>query len=236
MIILNRNSIYILFIIINFSFCGWYHREEGEKDSNLTFFDTPKKDKLPYYRGKDLEAFWVDKNEEPNSARKVDPFIFQNQLGQNIDESHFKGKITVVSFFFARCHGICPNIIRNLKFVQSEITNTKNIQIVSYSVTPDLDTPAELKKFAEEKGIYSKNWNLLTGDREKIFAIARNTFQADTNTINKNPIKDFVHSEQIFLIDPNLNFRGVYNGNRGESIKTMLDDMKLLVGEFSFIQ
>ncbi|MCW7494569.1 SCO family protein [Leptospira sp. 2 VSF19] len=233
MIIPKHSNIYIFLILIIFFSCGWFQREDGEKDSKLTFFDTPKKDKLPYYRGRDLEAFWVDKNLEPNSVRKVDPFVFQNQLGQNIDESHFKGKITVVSFFFARCHGLCPSIIRNLKFVQSEIAKSKNIQIVSYSVTPDLDTSPELKKFAEEKGIYSKYWNLLTGDREKIFEVARNTFQADTNTTNKNPTKDFVHSEQIFLIDPNLNFRGVYNGNRSESIKTMLDDIELLVGEFS---
>lgn len=233
MIILNRYNFFIFLFIINFSSCGWFHLEDGQKDSNLTFFDTPKKDSLPYFRGRDLEAFWVPRGEQPTSVRKVDPFTFQNQLSQNIDESHFKGKITIVSFFFARCHGLCPNIIRNLKFVQSEISKTQNIQIVSYSVTPDLDTPQELKKFSEEKGIHSKYWSLLTGEREKIFEIARNTFQADTNTANKNPTKDFVHSEQIFLIDPNLNFRGVYNGNRGESIKTMLNDMKLLVGEFA---
>lgn len=233
MIKLIRFNFLFFIISIQLFSCGWFQREDGEKDSKLTFFDTPKKDSLPYFRGRDLEAFWVDKGQTPNSARKVDPFVFQNQLSQNIDESHFKGKITVVSFFFARCHGICPNIIRNLKFVQSEITKSQNIQIVSYSVTPDLDTPPELKKFAEEKGIYAKYWSLLTGDREKIFEIARNTFQADTNTTNKNPTKDFVHSEQIFLIDPNLNFRGVYNGNRSESIKTMLNDMKVLVGEFA---
>ncbi|PJZ81835.1 SCO family protein [Leptospira meyeri] len=230
-----RLNFFLVFICIFSSIsCGWFYREEGEKDSKLTFFATPKKDTLPYFRGRDLEAFWTDKNQKPSNVRKVDPFSFKNQLNQNFSESDLKGKITVVSFFFAKCHGLCPNIIRNLKFVQSEIAKSKNIQIVSYSVTPDLDTPPELKKFAEEKGIYSNYWNLITGDREEIFKIARNTFQADTNTTNKDVTRDFVHSEQVFLIDKDLCFRGIYNGNRSESIKTMLADIKILTDE-SFV-
>ncbi|TGL92440.1 SCO family protein [Leptospira congkakensis] len=232
MIISNRLFFWFVFICIsNTISCGWFYREDGEKDSKLTFFDTPKKDTLPYFRGRDLESFWMDKNLKPSDARKVDTFTFKNQLDENISESHFKDKVTIVSFFFAKCHGLCPNIIRNLKFVQSEIAKSKDIQIVSYSVTPDLDTPPELKKFAEEKGIHSRYWNLVTGDREEIFKIARNTFQADTNTTNKNATKDFVHSEQIFLIDKDLYFRGIYNGNRSESIKTMLEDIKILTKE-----
>ncbi|TGK81336.1 SCO family protein [Leptospira noumeaensis] len=231
--IFNRILFSLVFIsIFNTIFCGWFSREEGEKDSKLTFFDTPKKETLPYFRGRDLESFWLDNNQKPTNARKVDPFTFKNQLNQNISESDFKDKVTIVSFFFAKCHGLCPNIIRNLKFVQSEISKSKNIQIVSYSVTPDLDTPPELKKFAEEKGIHSNYWNLVTGDREEIFKIARNTFQADTNTTNKDATKDFVHSEQIFLIDKDLYFRGIYNGNRSESIKTMLADIKILNREY----
>ncbi|TGL45549.1 SCO family protein [Leptospira meyeri] len=233
--IFNRLTFFLVFIcIFSFISCGWFYREDGEKDSKLTFFDTPKKDTLPYFRGSDLESFWTNKNQKPSDARKVDPFTFKNQLNENISESHFKDKVTIVSFFFAKCHGLCPNIIRNLKFVQSEISKFKNIQIVSYSVTPDLDTPTELKKFAEEKGIQSNYWNLITGDREEIFKIARNTFQADTNTTNKDVTRDFVHSEQVFLIDKDLYFRGIYNGNRSESIKTMLADIKILTDESVF--
>ncbi len=164
----------------------------------------------------------------------MDSFLFKNQLGKEIDQNHLQNKISIVSFFFARCHGICPNIIRNLKFVQSAYQKDNLVQIVSFSVTPDLDTPEELQKFADQRGIYITKWNLLTGDREKIFQIARNTFQADTNTTNKNPDKDFVHSEQIFLIDSNLNFRGIYNGNKGESVETLMKDIEILKQENQF--
>jgi protein SCO1/2 len=230
----NIHLLYIILIIVAIfpcNSCQWFSKEDGIKDESLTFFATPKEGKLPFFRGRDLEAFWPENNTLPANTRSVDPFHFENQLNQKIDQSHFKDKISVVSFFFAKCHGICPNIIRNLKFVQSAYGKDSLVQIVSYSVTPDLDTPEELKKFANEKGIFSNKWNLLTGDREKIFEIARNTFQADTNTTNKNPSRDFVHSEQIFLIGPDLHFRGVYNGNRGESVKLLIEDIKVLQKE-----
>lgn len=223
-------SISLVGIIVFFTYNRLF-KEEGVRDASLTYFAKPKNDKLPYFRGNDLEAFWPSSSTEHQNSRKVDSFLFKNQLGNNIDQNHFLNKITVVSFFFAKCHGICPNIVRNLKFVQSAYLKDKKVQIVSYSVTPDLDTPEELSKFAEEKGIYITKWNLLTGDRKEVFKIARNTFQADTNTTNKDPNRDFVHSEQIFLIGPDLNFRGVYNGNKSDSVKTMINDILVLEKE-----
>ncbi|MCE9500367.1 MAG: SCO family protein, partial [Leptospira sp.] len=203
---------------------------EGNRDSQFTFFGSPQKGKLPYFRGKDLESFWAEHGKIPIEARKVDSFKFTNQSDVSFGHDNLKNKITIVSFFFAKCHGICPNIIRNLKFVQSTYGNDRSVQIVSYSVTPDLDTPAELRKLANEKGMMDGKWTLLTGERDRIHSFARNVFQADTTTTNKNP-NDFVHSEQIFLIDKNLHFRGVYNGNKGDSVKTMIGDIKILEKE-----
>ncbi len=223
----------LILLVLGTTFIAFklYFKDEGNRDASLTFFATPRNDTLPFFRGKDLEAYWPEGVSERTAARKVDPFLFKNQLGQNINQSHFQNRISIVSFFFARCHGICPNIVRNLKFVQSAYLKDNLVQIVSYSVTPDLDTPEELSKFAEQKGIFASKWNLLTGDREEIFNIARNTFQADTNTIKKNPTQDFVHSEQIFLIGPDLTFRGVYNGNKSDSVKTLIEDIKILERE-----
>ena len=226
----------ILFILFLsggfFSNCDRTNQADGNRDKSLTFFDKPRNDYLPYFRGKDFEAFWLEKGKVPIESRKVDYFKFTNQKDESFSRENLKNKITVVSFFFARCHGICPSIVRNLKFVQSAYGNDSNVQIVSYSVTPDLDTPAELRRFAGEKGIIDSKWILLTGEREKIFEIARKTFQADTDAAtDKIPEKDFVHSERVFLIDKNLNFRGIYNGNRGDSVQTLIEDIKILENE-----
>lgn len=202
---------------------------EGNRDASLTHFDTPRDDSLPYYRGKDLEPFWKLNLDSPVDARRVDAFSFIDQNDRRVTQEIFHSKITVVSFFFSKCHGICPNIVRNLRHVQEVYGKDPKIQIVSFSVTPDLDSPEELRKFAGERGILSEKWTLLTGDREKIFHLGRNTFQADTDAASdKLSEKDFVHSERIFLIDSNLRFRGIYNGNRADSVETMIQDIKVL--------
>jgi len=223
--------IFLLIIISIFFSCN-DNQKEGNRDKNLTHFDKPRNDILPYFRGKDFEPYWVENGKVTYESRKVDFFEFINQKDEKFGRDNLKNKVTVISFFFARCHGICPNIVRNIKFVQSEYSNDPNVQIVSFSVTPDLDTPPELRKFAGEKGIIDSKWSLLTGEREKIFELARNTFQADTDAATKKvEDKDFVHSERVYLIDKNLNFRGVYNGNKGASIQTLIDDIKILEKE-----
>jgi protein SCO1 len=221
-----------LFVLFAFLITCSDNQKEGNRDKNLTHFDKPRNDILPFFRGKDFEPYWVESGKVSFESKKVDFFEFINQKDEKFGRDNLKNKLTVVSFFFARCHGICPNIVRNIKFVQSEYANDPNVQIVSFSVTPDLDTPPELRKFAGEKGIIDSKWSLLTGDREKIFDLARKTFQADTDAATKKvEDKDFVHSERVYLIDKNLNFRGVYNGNKGDSIQTLIDDIKILEKE-----
>ncbi len=223
----------ILFVIfLLFIACNGENKEQGNRDKTVTFFDEPKKEVLPFFRGNDFEPFWPKERSIPYGARKVEYFAFINQNDESFGRDNLKNKIVVVSFFFARCHGICPNIVRNLKFVQSEYGKDTNVQIISFSVTPDLDTPAELRKFAGEKGILDSKWTLITGERDKIFELARNTFQADTDAATKKvEDKDFVHSERVYLIDKNLNFRGIYNGNKIESIQTLIEEIKILEKE-----
>ena len=230
---ISKVSLILLFsICLILTACGEENKEQGNRDKTVTFFDEPKKGLLPFFRGNDFEPFWPKEGSVPYSARKVDYFTFINQNDEAFGRDNLKNKIVVVSFFFARCHGICPNIVRNLKLIQSEYGKDANIQIVSFSVTPDLDTPAELRKFALEKGIQDSKWALITGERDKIFELARNTFQADTDAATKKiEDKDFVHSERVYLIDKNLNFRGIYNGNKIDSIQTLIEEIKILEKE-----
>ncbi len=230
---ISKKLFYVLLLIVSvFLFACNDNQKEGNRDKSLTHFDKPKNDPLPYFRGKDFEPYWMEPGKVSYESKKVDFFEFINQKDEKFGRDNLKNKLTVVSFFFARCHGICPNIVRNIKFVQTEYANDPNVQIVSFSVTPDLDTPPELRKFAGEKGIIDSKWSLLTGDREKIFELARKTFQADTDAATKKvEDKDFVHSERVYLIDKNLNFRGLYNGNKGDSIQNLIDDIKILEKE-----
>ena len=144
---------------------------------------------------------------------------------------NIRGKLTVVSFFYTLCHGICPNIVEQLKKVQDAYSNDPNITIVSYSITPDLDKADVLKNYAKEKKIQSSKWNLLTGKREVIYDLARQSFQADTEASDKMSEKDFVHSESLYLLDRSLRLRGIYNGIRTIAIQKLMEDISILKNE-----
>ena len=63
----------------------------------------------------------------------------------------------------------------NMVYLQNEIKNDE-IMFASFSVTPEIDSVEVLKKYALEKGVNDKRWNLMTGDRKEIYNLARKSY------------------------------------------------------------
>lgn len=216
-----------MILIVNF--CKEEKDNSWQYDESVKNFSKPLDGVLPFFAKKDLEPFW-EKEEKDISPRAIQIPNFQltNQENKTFTTDQMRGKLTVVSFFYTLCHGICPNIVEQLKKVQDAYLNDPNIIIVSYSITPDLDKADVLKNYAKEKKIQSSKWNLLTGKREVIYDLARQSFQADTEASDKMSENDFVHSENIYLLDSNIRLRGIYNGIRTNSVQKLIEDIALL--------
>lgn len=214
------------------NFCKEEKDNSWQYDESVKNFSNPIEGVLPYFAKKDLEPFWEkeEKNFSPR-AIQIPDFQLTNQDNKTFTNKEMRGKLTVVSFFYTLCHGICPNIVEQLKKVQDAYSNDPIITIVSYSITPDLDKADVLKKYATEKKIKSSKWNLLTGKREVIYDLARRSFQADTEASDKMSDKDFVHSENLYLLDSSLRLRGIYNGVRKNSVQKLIEDIALLQNE-----
>ncbi|XDD48850.1 SCO family protein [Leptospira sp. WS92.C1] len=207
-----------------------------EYDSSVTEFGIPK-NSLPFYKGKDLQPVWLDTTESSSTKqlRRISPFRMTNQLGETIGDFSLKGNLSVISFFFTHCSGICPTITNNLKRVQETYFKDKQVRMFSFSVTPDLDTPWELKLYAEKRNIKKEFWHLLTGSKSEIYQMARESFNADTITPGEKKKgigpNDFLHSESVYLLDQNLRVRGIYNGRNSVSIGELIADIKILQKE-----
>jgi protein SCO1/2 len=61
----------------------------------------------------------------------------------------------------------------NLTKVQAQFIEDTAVQLVSFSVMPWVDSVATLKDYAAANGIFSKKWNLLTGNKNRIYTLAR---------------------------------------------------------------
>ena len=80
-----------------------------------------------------------------------------------------KGKTVLINFAFSTCVGICPPMTANLVKVQQYLGDRvgRDIIMITLSVDPIVDTPAEMKKFADKFKV-KPGWYFLTGKKENI--------------------------------------------------------------------
>ena len=185
---------------------------------------------LPYYSDPGFTPHW--KNTDTNPAffqHQIAPFRLLNQLGDTITEKNLTGKIYVAGFFFTACPGICRNLTLQLKRVQEQFLQDNRIMLVSYSVTPETDQPDKLFQYANTYGINSKRWWLLTGNRDSIYQLARRDYFADEDMGMQKTSKDFLHTENLLLIDQNRAIRGIYKGTSAAEVDLLMKDIQKLL-------
>ena len=163
---------------------------------------------------------------------KIADFSLINQNGKTITQEDYKDKIYVADFFFTTCQSICPIMTKNMAEVQKEILNDNEIMLLSHTVTPEIDSVEQLKRYAEEKGVVDTKWNLVTGDKKQIYELARKSYLAVKSDGDGGPY-DMIHTENFMLIDKKRQIRGFYDGTDPEEIERLLADIKILKKEYS---
>ena len=197
----------------------------------ITSCDNLSVSKLPYFISPDFTPFWINNYSKIERLHKIEDFSFVNQNNEIIDKEYIKEKIVVSNFFFTTCPSICPNMTSNLKIIDENFNKSEEVIILSHSVTPWIDSVKRLKNYEKLHKINSKNWHLITGDKDKIYDLARKSYFAEEELgLNKNN-NEFLHTEMVFLLDKNSHIRGVYNGTIKLEIKRLLEDIQILKSE-----
>ena len=162
------------------------------------------------------------------------PAMVSTDLGDSTlqYQKDYKNKIYVADFFFTTCQSICPIMTNHMAIIQKEIMDDTDVMLLSFSVTPQIDSVAQLKRYAIEKGVNDKKWNLLTGDKKQIYELARKSYLAVKTTGNGDEF-DMIHTENFMLIDKKKQIRGFYDGTNPKDIDQLLDDIKILKKEYT---
>jgi protein SCO1/2 len=167
---------------------------------------------LPIYSPRDINPELVDSTvQHIGNDHKIEDFAFTNQNGKIITQKDYENTIYVADFFFTTCPTICPKMTDNMVWLQNQLKKHPNVKLLSFSVTPDIDTPEVLKKYAVEKGVDDSRWNLVTGDKKAIYYLARKSYLA-VKTGKPEELYDMVHTENFILVDKNKRIRGFYDG------------------------
>ena len=157
----------------------------------------------------------------------IGDFSLINQNGKTITQDTYKDKIYVSDFFFTTCQTICPIMTDHMYLIQKEIVNDDDVMLLSHSVTPKIDSVAQLRKYANENGVIDRKWNLITGDKKQIYELARKSYLA-VKTNGNGDQYDMIHTENFLLIDKKRRVRGFYDGTKTEDIERLLEDIKTL--------
>jgi protein SCO1/2 len=188
---------------------------------------TPAKT-LPIYNPSDVNPEMVDTTVQYISKyHTIADFSFTNQNGKIITQKDYEGKIYVADFFFTSCGSICPKMTTNLVDVQKAFINNPDVKILSYTVTPEIDSVPVLKEYALKNGVNDLKWNLVTGDRKAIYTLARKSYLAVKQGKPEEQY-DMVHTENFVLVDTKKRVRGFYDGTNKEDIKRLIEDVNWL--------
>ncbi len=100
--------------------------------------------------------------------------ITQNSEKVRFYDDLVKDKRVVIQFMFARCKDICPVITHHLAEVQRLLKGRVGRDIFFYSITlsPEEDTPRDLKAYARTHGV-GPGWTFLTGKPADILLLRK---------------------------------------------------------------
>ena len=183
---------------------------------------------LPIYQPSDLNPALVDPAALGHEDHRTLPFTLLNQLGDTITEEEVQGDLLVVDFFFTRCATICPMLTSNMKKVQDVFAAQSGVRLLSHSVTPVADSVSVLAAYGEANGVDTDRWWLLTGEKKEVYRLARQSYFAALDE-GDGGLQDFVHTENIVLVDTLGRLRGFYDGTDLDEVNDLVSDVLFLL-------
>ena len=186
---------------------------------------------LPVYQPAMVDPELVDESiQYVKKYHAISPFSMINQNGETITEQDYENTVYVADFFFTTCPSICPIMTKNMYALQQKLSPYPDVKLLSFSVTPEIDSVAQLKRYAIENKIDDKRWNLVTGNKREIYELARKSYLVVKDNGDGGP-HDMIHTENFVLIDAEKRIRGYYDGTKLSSIESIINDINILANE-----
>ena len=158
--------------------------------------------------------------------KPVPEFSFINQDGDPFTEKDLNNKITILDFIFTSCAGPCPIMTHNMTGLYRSFSQVEEVQFVSITVDPDVDTQDILKQYAKINGVNDGRWQFITSNIEAIKDLKKNGFMLYAEELPRG------HAIKFVLIDQNGQIRKYFDGTEEASMAVLRKDITNLVKEF----
>lgn len=160
-------------------------------------------------------------------------FSLRDQDGRETGRDTFAGKVWIANFIFTHCPDVCPIHTGMLSGVRTELSPVRaDVRFASFSVDPEHDTPAVLKKYAIEHNADQPDWRFLTGPVDQLKRVVVQGFKQAIDPQASQPGKAYtiLHGSHFVLVDRDAMIRGYYRSDP-EGILLLQRDARMLVAE-----
>lgn len=172
----------------------------------------------------------IDLNEDnPYSQLFIPDFKLVDRNGVEFDETFLDGKYTVVDFFYTSCPLICPGMSAVMRDIQFATADT-DIQLLSISIDPEVDTPEVLKNYANGFKADPSRWKFGRGtpDMTQILLMG---VGFDLGNLNiEDGFRMIDHPSSILLVGPDRHVIDLYTFSDPDEIQELIEKARELAG------
>jgi protein SCO1/2 len=171
-------------------------------------------------------------------------FQLTDQLRRPASSADIQGKVVVADFVYTSCRDVCPLLTSRMRDLQERLRQEQlaagQVQLLSFSVDPAIDTPEVLAAYAGRYGADPGTWRFLTGPEQVLvplivggFHLGREVLPPPTGeqrapASNPNLQYQIQHGGTFVLIDPRGRIRGYYDG-RDFDLDQLMRDIRALL-------
>ncbi|MFC7062849.1 SCO family protein [Halobacillus seohaensis] len=162
---------------------------------------------------------------------EIDNLSGTTQSEESFSVDDMEGEVWLANFIFTSCETVCPPMTRNMAEIQDRLEDEGiNAEIVSFSVDPEVDTPAKLEEFAAAQDASFDNWSFVTGySQDEIETYAQESFK----TVAQKPegADQVSHGSSFFLMDKNNEVMKHYKGDTNVPYEKVIEHAEILANQ-----
>ncbi|WP_018921530.1 SCO family protein [Salsuginibacillus kocurii] len=186
--------------------CGWLYESESSGDADG--------------EGQDLTE----------ADLYVEDFSFTDEQGDEMGLEDLEGSYWLANMVFTRCPSVCNLMSPNMSSLQAELEEEDTaVEMVSFTVDPEFDTPERLKDYGESYNANLNTWHFLTGyTDDEIKTFAEESFNSVVQAVPEDD--DIMHATSFFLVNPNGQVVRSYDGLESDT-DAYVEEIEALVNE-----
>jgi cytochrome oxidase Cu insertion factor (SCO1/SenC/PrrC family) len=165
---------------------------------------------------------------------QVQDFALIDQSGEPFTRAQLDGKIWIATFIFTRCGLTCPAQTAEFTRLQNYLRKLAilgKVNLVTFTVDPEFDTPSVLLKYGKGANADFENWHFLTGDRNELWELSKGSFKLPVEESKDDSQGLITHSQLFALVDTQANIRGFYAGLSFDKNQKLRANIKRLMNQ-----